>query len=87
MDTIMIISRGVARCKYDPHGANGLEGFSFGCRYLFERAENESGKYIRVYNVEMMEDKPVNFSPPFYYETCGKGIFAKFFEIISEQSI
>jgi hypothetical protein len=89
MKTINIISRGVARCKYEPRGEHGLEGYVLNDKYQFERCENDSGKYIRVFHCSMNPDEttPVDFTPPFYYETCGTGVFLKFFEIISEQAV
>jgi len=89
METINIISRGIACCKREPRGNNGLEGYLLGTNYMFERAENKTGAYIRVFGIPMNtgEIEPTSFTPPFSYETCGVGAFRKFFDIISEQSI
>ena len=100
MNTINIISRGVALCKKDPSPMSQCEGFNPTEKYMFERCEtltvnSEDGhlpaqmKYVRLYESAMNpeETSPLNFSPPFGYETIGPGIFKRCFEIVSEQGI
>lgn len=90
MEVITILSRGVCICKLEPRGDNGLEGYDHRCRYVFERSEiPEVGVYFRVYPVEYVaEDKaPIDFSPSFYYETCGVNVFRKFFDILFERDV
>jgi hypothetical protein len=69
-----IIETGLASCVTEPRGANGLEGYGLGQSYRFERCEDRKGRYYRVYPDE---------SFPGYYETCGEGVFAGYFEPVA----
>jgi len=70
-NSINIIETGLALCVTEPCGANALEGYGIGQSYRFERCEDGKGRYCRVY-------PDVSF--PGYYETCGEGVFAGYFE-------
>lgn len=70
---ITIIEAGLARCVTEPRGANGLEGYGLGQSYRFERRQSERRRYCRVY-------PDVSF--PDYFETCGEGVFAGYFELV-----
>jgi len=72
-DTITIIESGIARCVTEPRGHHGLEGYGLGQTYRFERCQDEKGRYCRVYP---------GGSFPDYYETCGEGVFAGYFELV-----
>ena len=89
MKTINIISRGVASCTKNPSLCGNCEGFNPNEKYMFERCEADSMKYVRLYGTPMKleETEPLNFSPPFKYETTGIGTFKMCFKIISEQAI
>ena len=60
-------------CIEEPRGRKGLEGYSRGLKYRFEkRKEDKNGKpYIRVYPLE-----------DYYYETCSINSFKRFFKEI-----
>jgi hypothetical protein len=73
---ITIIETGLARGVAAPREANGLEGYGLGQSYRFERCQEKKGRYCRVY-------PDVSF--PNYYETCGEGVFAGFFEPVEVQ--
>jgi hypothetical protein len=68
---IKVIESGLARCRLEPRGASGLEGYSFDQVYRFERCDDGKGRYCRAYP---------DGSFPGYYETCGKRVFAEYFE-------
>lgn len=46
--TLNIIETGLARCVTEPRGANGMEGYSLGQSYGFERCKGKRGRYCRV---------------------------------------
>jgi hypothetical protein len=73
-----IIEAGLARCVTEPRGANGLEGYGLGQSYRFERCQDGKGRYCRVYP---------DWSFPDYYETCGEGVFAGYFEPIEVSEV
>jgi hypothetical protein len=75
-DSIKIIETGLARCATEPRGANGLEGYGLGQSYRFERCQDRNGRYCRVYPYRSFPD---------YYETCGEGVFAGYFEPVEVQ--
>jgi hypothetical protein len=68
---ITVIESGLARCRLEPRGASGLEGYSLDHVYRFERCEDGKGRYCRVYLDECF---------PGYYEMCGERVFAELFE-------
>jgi hypothetical protein len=70
-NSITIIEAGLARCVTEPRGRHGLEGYVLGQSYRFERCEERKRRYCRVYP---------DGSFPGYYETCGEGVFAGYFE-------
>ena len=74
MTTNTILEAGLARCVTEPRGKHGLEGYDLGQSYRFERCESEKGRYCRVYP---------GGSFAYYYETCGEGVFANYFEPIA----
>jgi hypothetical protein len=74
--TLNIIEGGFARCVAEPRGRHGLEGYRLGQSYRFERCEDGKGRYCRVYP---------DGDFPGYYETCGEGVFAGYFEPIEVQ--
>jgi hypothetical protein len=71
-----IIAAGLARCVAEPRGSHGLEGYGLGQSYRFERCEDGKGRYCRVYP---------DGDFPSYYETCGEGVFAGYFEPVAAQ--
>jgi hypothetical protein len=71
-----VLSTGIAECHYEPQCRHGLEGYSRGDTYRFERMKGPRGRYIRVYPGGMPE----------YYETIGPEEFLKFFTIKEEHS-
>lgn len=71
-----IIETGIARCVTELRGANGLEGYSLGQSYRFERCRDAKGRYCRVYP---------GGSFPGYYETCSERVFADYFEPVEVQ--
>jgi hypothetical protein len=73
-NSIKIIETGLARCATEPRGSHGLEGYGLGQSYRFERCEDGKGRYSRVYP---------DGSFPNYYETCGEGVFAGYFEPVA----
>lgn len=72
-----VLSGGQAVCTVAPLGRGGLEGYSEGERYRFERCKGRNGKYFRVYPENGLQ----------YYETCGPGMFKKYFEIDWEKPV
>lgn len=77
-EPITIIEVGLARCVTEPRGSHGLEGYVLGQAYRFERCQNKEGRYCRVYP---------DGSFPGYYETCGEGVFAGYFEPVEVQAV
>jgi hypothetical protein len=74
--TNTIIETGLARCVAWPRGANGLKGYGLGQLYKFERCQDRKGRYCRVYPDGGFPD---------YYETCGRGVFAGYFEPVEAE--
>lgn len=72
-----VIEAGLARCVTEPRGANGLEAYGLGQSYRFERCEGETRRYCRVYPDRSFPD---------YFETCGEGVFASYFEPVTGES-
>ncbi len=70
-NSIIIIETGPTCCVAEPRGQHGLEGYGLWQSYRFERCEDGKGRYCRVYP---------DGSFPVYYETCGEGVFAGYFE-------
>ncbi|HEV2664063.1 MAG TPA: hypothetical protein VG324_04090 [Blastocatellia bacterium] len=70
---ITVIESGLARCRLEPRGASGLEGYSLDQVYRFERCEDGKGRYCRVYPDECF---------PGYYETYGERVFSELFELV-----
>lgn len=70
MNDIEIKDSGICECIFEPRGDAGLEGFRLGGLFKYELCfNNRSGKlYMRVYSF------------PFYYETCGRIQFNKYFK-------
>ncbi len=62
-------------CIEAPMARNGLEGYSLGEHYFCEYKEKDKNgrPYYQVYP---------DYGNSGYYETCGTGIFKKFFKII-----
>ena len=96
---VEIISRGVATCERDTSKHSVCEGFNVNDRYMFERCRiafdysvdqhlSTGTRYMRVYDIPVNpeETEPLNFSPPFSYETIGIPTFTKCFRVLSEQS-
>ena len=77
-NSIMIIESGLALCVTEPRGRHGLEGYGLGQSYRFERCEDGKGRYCRVYP---------DGDFPSYYEICGEGVFAGYFEPVAAQII
>jgi hypothetical protein len=75
---ITIIEASLARCVTEPRGSHGLEGYGLGQSYRFERCEDGKGRYCRIYP---------DGDFPSYYETCGEGVFAGYFEPIGPRSV
>lgn len=71
-DMPILMATGKATCIREPRGENGLEGYSKGTEYKFERMSDSRGTYYRVYPGDGVEG---------YYETCGPMVFAWFFDI------
>jgi len=61
---------GLCICIREPRGDHGLEGYSIGERYRFQRCENDKS-YYRVYPNDETD----------YYETCSVGVFKKYFKL------
>ena len=70
---ITVLEEGTCKCIREPFGVGGLEGYLREDNYRYQLCENDKGKYYRVFPSEGYPD---------YYETCGKIIFGKHFEII-----
>lgn len=82
-----IISRGVVFCK-SPAEPLVLEGgFNPQEQYLFERCKDKNGEYFRVFPLIYDSTKPLDFSPPFYYECFRKGLFSRHFNITTEEAV
>jgi len=77
-DPSMIIEAGLARCIAEPRGSHGLEGYGFGQSYRFERCQDGKGRYCRVYPCRSFPD---------YFETCGEGVFAGYFETVEVSEV
>lgn len=58
------------KCKFEPRGDYGLEGFDYNNIYLYKEIKNNKKKYIRIYH------------EPLYYETCSFLTFKKYFKEI-----
>ena len=66
-----IISEGMAVCILEPRGESGLEGYTKGDEYHFEKMKTERGaEYYRVYPNPNSD----------YYEMCGAYKFVHFFD-------
>jgi len=78
MTAISIVTDTFARCVKEPRGQHGLEGYALGESYRFQRCENGQGRYCRVYPSRSFPD---------YYETCGEGIFADYFEQVESRAV
>jgi hypothetical protein len=75
---ITVIESKLARCRLEPRGASGLEGYSLDQVYRYERCEDGKGRYCRVYP---------DGSFPGYYETCGERVFAEYFEPVEIREV
>lgn len=70
---VKVIRTGTARCKFEPRGDNGLEGYVYNECYKFQLCEDAKGKYYRVYPVKADNA----------YETCGPIVFKQYFSVVS----
>ena len=61
----------LCKCKYEPRGSNGLEGFILNNNYRFKLINYGNKRYVRIY---LSND---------YYERCGIKIFQKYFTQIN----
>lgn len=70
-----MLSNGLCKCIYEPRGDNGLEGYQLENVYKFEEmfGGKQNRKYFRVYPEKHFD----------YYETCGKKLFKKYFNVIT----
>lgn len=61
----------MAKCKQEPRGRNGLEGYNLGDQYHYHEVVGAGGKeHVRVYPTEGSG----------YYETCGPIVFKRYFK-------
>jgi hypothetical protein len=63
----------LVRCKWQPNGDHGLEGFDLGVEYWAEKALDAKGEHMRVWP----DDRPRGQA---YFETCGQKSFNRCFE-------
>lgn len=71
-----LINSGNVKCILEPMGKNGLEGYGLDEVYFFEEFPEFYVLFPSKY------DKDICF--PGYTETCGKGIFKKYFKIVEK---
>jgi len=78
---IEVISYGTAKCKKEPMGKGGMEGFNLGDEYKYEICRrNENHPYYRVYP---STENDITADPE-YYEVCGEYTFKTHFEVINQ---
>lgn len=76
---MQILTDGLCECIREPRGDNGLEGFSLGTLYFFQRRNNKkhNTKDLTYYKI-------FQCTPDGYGECCNRNIFFKHFKHISE---
>ena len=74
--TLDTIESGLARCVAKPRGSHSFEGYGLEQLYKFERCEEGKGRHCPVYPDGRFPD---------YYETCGDGVLASYFETVAEE--
>jgi len=60
----------ICKCKSEPRGSNGLEGFILNNNYYFKMINYGNNRYVRIF---LSKD---------YSERCGIRVFQKYFKQI-----
>jgi len=91
VDNANVRTTGILKCKYEPRGEAGLEGFTRDTKYRYQIVSRGFRKQVRVFHATgLHKTEDADHVPPIeigmYYETVwfyGPHRFQKYFEILN----